>query len=287
MSAPRIELEGARIAITGAGRGIGRATAAAFAARGARVAIGDLDADAAESAATELGARARGFALDVTDRESFARFLAEAGGDRVDVLVNNAGVMPSGRFLDEDDATSRLTIDVNLWGPINGMRLALPPMVARGRGHVVNVASMAGKIHVAGLGVYVASKHAVVGLTASVREELEGSGVTASAILPTAVNTELASGFPLAGLFPVEPEDVAAAIVESCESRAAEIAVPRLVGLLPPVEAVVPSGAMRLARKLLRPNRALESVDTEARAEYLERMERHTAANEARAEIGG
>ena len=82
-------------------------------------------------------------------------------------------------------------------------------MVERGRGHVVNVASMAGKLHVPGLAVYAASKYAVVGLSAAVRDELAGTGVTVTTVLPTAVRTELTAGIPLRGLLAVEPDDVA------------------------------------------------------------------------------
>lgn len=121
-----LELDGAVVAITGAGRGIGRATAQAFAAAGARACLGDLDGELAEAAAAELGDEARGFAVDVASRESFAAFLAtvERETGPPDVLVNNAGIMPLGRFLDEDEATSRATIEVNLWGSSPGSRSA-------------------------------------------------------------------------------------------------------------------------------------------------------------------
>jgi NAD(P)-dependent dehydrogenase (short-subunit alcohol dehydrogenase family) len=123
---PRI-LAGQTAAITGAARGIGRATATAFLSQGMRVAIGDVDLDAAQRAAAELGPSAVALALDVTDRESFARFLdgAEEQVGPIDVLVNNAGIMPIGRFIDEDDATARRMIDINLHGVILGMKLAL------------------------------------------------------------------------------------------------------------------------------------------------------------------
>ncbi len=78
--------------------------------------------------------------------------------DRIDVLINNAGVMPLGGFLEESDATSRMTMNVNVWGPLHGMRMVLPGMVERGSGHIVNVASMAGKLPVPGMAVYNASK---------------------------------------------------------------------------------------------------------------------------------
>lgn len=267
-----IPLDGALVAITGGARGIGRATAEAFAARGARVWIGDLDGDAAEEAAAAIGPLASGGELDVTSRSSFAAFLstAEDGAGRpLDVLVNNAGVMPLGRFLDETDVTSATTLDVNVWGVIHGMRLALPGMVERGHGHVANVASMMGKLPVPGAAVYAASKYAVVGLTASVREELAGTGVTVTAVLPTATRTALVSGVPLGrGMPTAEPEDVARAVVASCGRRVAEIPVPRWLSGYEPIAALTPRPLMGLLRRVLASDRVLTSLDEEARGAY-------------------
>lgn len=217
MKYPAIDLNGAVVAITGGARGIGRATAAAFLREGARVAIGDLEHDLAEATARELGLSVRAYALDVTDSESFAAFVSDVEADLgpLDVLVNNAGVMPIAPFLEESEKVSATTMNVNVWGPINGLRLALPGMVARGRGHVVNIASLAGKTYLPGLAVYCASKHAVVGLTATVRSEVAPSGVSVSAVLPSMVNTELSAGVPVPGPAAVEPEDIAAAVVHS------------------------------------------------------------------------
>ena len=267
-----IPLDSALVAITGGARGIGRATAEAFAARGAHVWVGDLDGVAAEAAAAEIGPLARGGELDVTSRSSFAAFLrsAEDGAGRpLDVLVNNAGVMPLGRFLDETDVTSATTLDVNVWGVIHGMRLALPGMVERGHGHVVNVASMMGKLPVPGAAVYAASKHAVVGLTASVREELADSGVTVTAVLPTATRTALVAGVPLGrGMPTAEPEDVARAVVASCRTRAAEIPVPRWLAGYEPLAALTPRPLMGVLRRMLASDRVLTSLDEDARAAY-------------------
>lgn len=266
-----LELEGAVVAITGAGRGIGRATAAAFAAAGAQPCLGDLDGDVAKAAAAELGGSVLGFTLDVSSRESFAAFLAaverEAGPP--DVLVNNAGIMPLGRFLDEDEATSRATIEVNLWGVVNGMRLALPGMVERGSGHVVNVASMMGKLVVPGAAVYGATKHAVIGLTATVREELAGTDVTVSAVLPSAVRTGLIAGIPLGrGLPTVDAEDVAAAVVSSCETRKAEVYVPGWLAGYDAAMTLTAGPLERVMRRLLRSDRVLTELDATERAGY-------------------
>jgi NADP-dependent 3-hydroxy acid dehydrogenase YdfG len=279
-----VELRRAVALVTGGGRGIGRAAATALARAGARVVLGDVDLAAAEEAARGIPG-ALGLALDVTDRASFAAFVDAATGrhGRVDVLVNNAGVMPLGAFLDEPERLSRWTVDVNLWGLVHGMRLVLPGMIARGRGHVVNVASMAGKVPVPGMAMYNASKFAAVGLSAAVRRELEGTGVTVSAVLPSAVRTGLVAGVPLGhGMPTVEPEDVAAAIVGSVRTRRAEIPVPGYLAGWGVLDAIVPERAMAFARALLRDRRALTSVDAESRREYTDRVARQERARQER-----
>ena len=277
MRPARIPLEDAVVAVTGAGRGIGRATAEAFAARGARVLIGDIDLAAAEDAAEAIGGRARALPLDVTDRDSFAAFIGAEG--RLDVLVNNAGVMPTGPFLSEPDAVAEATMAINVGGPLLGMRLAIPGMIERGRGHVVNVASLAGKLQIPGLAVYVASKHAAVGLSAAVREEVRGSGVTVTTVLPTAVRTRLSAGIPLGGLLAVEPEDVARAIVGSLERRPEEVVVPRLLGAAPALAALTPPWAMRALRRLIGGDRVLTAADAQVRADYEATIVRETVAS--------
>ena len=124
-------------------------------------------------------------------------------------------------------------------------------MIAQGNGHVVNLASMAGKIPFPGMAVYNASKYAAVGLTAAVRRELHGTGVTVSAVLPSAVRTSLSSGVRLGGLLPtVDPTDVAAAILRTCHTRQAEIAVPRWLTAWKVLDGLTPSSLMTLGRRL-------------------------------------
>ncbi|MEV2223442.1 SDR family oxidoreductase [Nocardia vinacea] len=262
---PDIDLKGARVLITGAGRGIGQSTAELFAAKGAEIAIADVDTVAAESAAAAIGARA--YELDVRARDQWDEVVADFGA--VDVLVNNAGVMPAGAFLDEPDAVGRATIDINVWGLIHGMRAVVPGMIERRRGHVVNVASLAGKIPVAGLAVYNASKFAAVGLSAATRLEFAPQGVSVSCVMPSAVRTRLSSGLALGkGMPTVEPEDVAAAVLQTCETRKAEVAVPNYLGPIDIALAAAPERAVRLIRRLLDGNRALHPADSETRARY-------------------
>ncbi|MBF6227873.1 SDR family NAD(P)-dependent oxidoreductase [Nocardia abscessus] len=262
---PGIDLREARVLITGGGRGIGRATAAAFAAKGAQVVLADVDEPAAQAAAAAIGARA--FELDVRSRDQWDAVVAAVGG--VDVLVNNAGVMPAGAFLEEPDAVGRATLDINVWGLIHGMRAVAPGMIERGRGHIVNVASLAGKVPIPGLAVYNASKFAAVGLSAATRLEFAAHGVSVSCVLPSAVRTRLSSGLRLGhGMPTVDPEDVAAAILRTCATRKAEVAVPNYLGPVDIALAAAPERAVRLVRSLFDGDRALHPADEQTRAAY-------------------
>jgi NAD(P)-dependent dehydrogenase (short-subunit alcohol dehydrogenase family) len=264
---PAIDLNRAHVAITGAGQGIGRAIAERMAALGARVAVGDLNAGAAERTAAAIGGSAHH--LDVTDPESYATFLAEAqrAHGELAVLVNNAGIMPNGGFLDLSDTVTRATIEVNLFGVIHGMRLALPGMLARGRGHIVNVASLAGKFPVKGLAVYNASKFAVVGLSAATRLEYAPHGVSVSTVLPSAVDTALASGLDMRPIPKVTPERIADAVAATVRTRAAEVAVPGYVGRLATAATLTPEPMLNAIRRLARDDRALRP-DSPERAAY-------------------
>ncbi|MBB5916679.1 short-subunit dehydrogenase [Nocardia transvalensis] len=218
--------------------------------------------------------------LDVTSAESWREFLTEVIGaeGRLDVLVNNAGVMPLGSFTEETEATTDLILDVNVRGVINGMRAVLPGMVDARRGHIVNVASMAGMIPIPGMVTYNGSKFAALGLSLAARREYAGTGVTVTAVLPSAVRTELSSGATLGkGLPTVDPEDVARAVVDSVRRRPETVSVP---GWLAPgwsaVQALVPSFIENRVRRLVDDRRALTGIDTDSRRAYIERIERHT-----------
>ncbi|MFN3587033.1 MAG: SDR family NAD(P)-dependent oxidoreductase [Moraxellaceae bacterium] len=266
-------LDGVVIAVTGGGRGIGLAIARRLAAAGARVAIGDIDEALAQQAAMQVGGR--GFALDVRERASFEAFLAaaEAALGPLTGLVNNAGIMLAGPFLDEPDALSDTQIDINLRGVILGCKTALPRLLPRG-GHIVNVASMAGRLAVPGLSVYCATKFAVVGLTESLREEFRDTGVGFSSVLPSKVTTELAAGTEAAarGVPTVSPEDVAEAVHDAFVHDLPEVAVPRYLGAVGPLQGVAPHWLLRGVRRVFGDRRVLEQIDHVARAGYAQRI---------------
>src|SRR5213078_1847649 len=195
-------------------------------------AIGDVDVEAARQTASELGPNAVGLPLDVTDRASFVSFLNEAERQfaPIDVLVNNAGIMQIGRFIDEDDVTAVRMVDINLHGVITGTKLALERMLPRDRGHIVNISSQAGKYGAPGGATYSGTKHAVVGLTEAVRGEMRlmGAHIDFSYVMPFAVKTELGAGLGDArGMHHLEPREVAEAIVAALQHGIVEVWVPR------------------------------------------------------------
>jgi NADP-dependent 3-hydroxy acid dehydrogenase YdfG len=274
-------IAGRVVAITGGARGIGRASAAAFIARGARVAIGDIEAELAARTATELGGGAIGLALDVTDRASFARFLDQVE-DRLgplEVLINNAGIMPIGPFVQESDAIAQRMVDINLHGVLFGSKLAIERFTPRGRGHIVQLASAAGKIGFPGGVTYCATKHAVVGLSEALRMELRGTGIEVSVIVPVVVKTELGSGLPETRAFKaVPPEAVAAAIVQVLQTGRSEIYVPSSMAGMVRFSALTPRRVRDWLSRLLRGDQVLAAPDHAARAAYEARIETTVAA---------
>ncbi|MGH2861948.1 MAG: SDR family oxidoreductase [Solirubrobacteraceae bacterium] len=268
-------LNGKVVAITGGARGIGRATAGVLLAHGARVAIGDLDGELTRAVAEELGAGVIGTALDVTSRDSFSGFLdrVERELGPLDVLVNNAGIAPMGEFARESDAVAARVLEVNVGGTMLGCKLAVERMLPRGSGHIVNLSSGLGRAPSPGIATYSASKHAIVGLTGSLRIELEGSGLELHLILPNLTGTDMSDGVrALRGARLVRPQQVAAAIAGVLQTGRAEVYVPRQLGWLITLETVLPSPIVGPLRRLLGADRMFTQVDALERAAYEARI---------------
>ena len=276
-------LAGKVVAITGAGRGIGRATAAALAAKGARIAVADLDAAAAEQAAAELGPDHAGRAVDVTDAAGFTVWLDEV--DRslgpIDVLINNAGIMPVTPLPDESDASVARQLEINLHAVIRGTQEAMRRMVPRGTGHIVNISSAAGRGGYAYLATYCATKHGVVGLSEAARMELRGTGVEVSVVMPGIVRTELTAGLKDArGVKTLEPEDVANEIVSALEVPRFDVFVPRSTGPLIAVASAMPRRLREGMVRILGADDVALKADRGARVAYEERAAHSAPAAE-------
>jgi NADP-dependent 3-hydroxy acid dehydrogenase YdfG len=272
-------IRGKSIAITGAARGIGYATAKALLTRGARVVIGDRDVALQESAVadlTKLG-QVSGYPLDVTDRESFATFLDKArtdGSGRIDVLINNAGVMPVGPFLEQSEQAIRSAIEVNFYGVLTGCRLVLPEMVARRSGHIVNIASLAGMLAVPGQVVYAGTKFAVVGLSTGLTDEFAPQGVEVSCVMPTFTNTELIAGtHTSAAQKPVQPEDIAAAVVKVLDKPRTLASVPAAMRFVGAITPTLSAKARRWLNHKLGNDTVFLDFDRKARESYEQRAQ--------------
>jgi NAD(P)-dependent dehydrogenase (short-subunit alcohol dehydrogenase family) len=287
MAKQRQSLSGKVVAITGGARGIGRTTAQALVRKGCRVALGDLDLAPAEQTAAELGGGTVAIQLNVTDRDSFTAFLDEAERQLgpVDVLINNAGIMPVTPFEEESDDSIRRQLDINVYGVMVGTQLAVRRMKARGRGHIVNIASSAGKAGVPGIATYAATKHAVVGLTEAVRAECRGSGVELSYVMPITVNTQLIEGLAdKRGVKRVEPEDVAKQIVDALELGKVDVYVPRELRVSVVLGTLLPRRAREAVARFMGVTEVMTEVDPVARRAYEERISHNDPGVEPGAE---
>jgi len=268
------DISGLSVVITGAGRGIGEATAELLAAQGATVALGDLDTALVHGVAERIGRGAVGAHLDVSSPDSWTEFLATVGEvGPIDVLVNNAGIMPLGSVLKEPEAVAKAIIDVNVHGIINGTKALAPGMVDRGHGHIVNVASAVGRIAIANGATYSASKFAAVGFSEATRAELQPLGIDVTVVLPTVVQTELAAGVPSArGVKPVTAQEVAEVIASAIRRPRAELWVPQWVQTLTRTTGVLPHALQEVIAKAFKADQVLTNADHVARSAYESRV---------------
>ncbi|VFB00911.1 SDR family oxidoreductase [Nocardia cyriacigeorgica] len=272
--ADAMKIRGKVVVITGGARGIGLATATALQALGAKIAIGDIDEVTVKESGSSRDFEVYG-RLDVTDPVSFEAFLDEVERTLgpIDVLINNAGIMPTGKFVEEPDQVTRRILDINVYGVILGSKLALARMLPRRGGHVINIASLAGETHIPGLATYNASKHAVLGFTDTLREEYRGTGVSFSSVLPTLTKTELGSGVSTPKILrPAEPEEIADAIVELIAAPKSKVRVTAVAGAIAQVVNLLPESWGDGLARALGSNRAfLDDVDSAQRKAYEER----------------
>ncbi|MET0153521.1 MAG: SDR family oxidoreductase [Candidatus Binatia bacterium] len=242
------------VVVTGASSGIGSDVALAFGERGAKVALlarrKELLSELADKIAKAGGAGVA-IACDVTDRKQVRKAVDEAndalGG--IDILVNSAGVLLPSKFEEMDPRDLKKMLDVNLFGTVHAMQAVLPLMRKKGRGHIVNIASLAGRRGMSPLGGYCATKFAVTGLSEAVRTELFGSGINVSLIMPGLVDTPMAadaietSGFAFGGVRPgmtMPPRWVTWAVFAAIALRLPEVDVPPGAGTAEKVAALFP-----------------------------------------------
>jgi uncharacterized protein len=248
-----VQLGGATVLVTGASGGIGRPLARVLHGRGARVLLSGRRVEALDELQAELGQGAEVLQADLTDKAGVATLVERAGG--VDVLVANAGLPASGRLERFSPEEIDRALDVNLRAPIQLTRALVPGMVDRGRGHLVFVSSLSGKVATARSALYSATKFGLRGFAGGLREDLHGSGVGVTVVFPSFIRD--------AGMFADTgvklppwvgtrtPEDVADAVVRGIETGRGEIDVaPLSLRLGAFVSALAPETSARVQRRL-------------------------------------
>jgi len=256
------------VLITGAGHGIGKIMAERIAALGAaKLIIFDINKDNLDNAAKELremGPEVYPKVCDISDREAVYRCADEVHKEagQVDILINNAGVVFTGEILDLPDDRHKKQVDVNLLGTLWMLKAFVPDMVDRNEGHIVNIASSAGMLAVPGMGIYCATKFALMGLTEALRGELlnHDSSVKVTVVCPYAIDTGMFNGFKPLPLMPIlKPEVMAQAVVEGILKDRKIVAKPLTVYMLPLVKALVPPSVVDRIVRLLGLNRSAYS----------------------------
>jgi NADP-dependent 3-hydroxy acid dehydrogenase YdfG len=263
-----MRLEGKTAVVTGAGSGIGRATALALAREGARIAACDVDEARLDTLATELGDRALAVRkVDVADRGQMKAFAdtVHAAVPGVDVIVNNAGVAVGGSFLDTSLDDWDWLLGVNLRGVVHGCHFFVPRMVDRRAGHVINISSILGIYPAPNVTAYVASKFAVLGFSQSLRAELAPHRVGVTAICPGMIATAIVEDGRMSTAFNrrrtkvveqfkkgARPERVAETILEALRTNPAVRTVGRDAWTIHQLVKLAPETVQRLANSLQR-----------------------------------
>ncbi len=232
------DLRGKVVLITGAARGMGKLDAFNFAREGCTVVITDVDEAALRETARELeerGHKVHWFVHDVSDRKACFDLAEKVESEigPVDVLINNAAIALNVEVLEASEEVFRRITEVNYLGQVWMMQAFVPRMVKRGRGHVVNMCSIAGKVAAPKLGPYSATKFALIGITDAIRQELHGTGVNFTIVNPGYVATGMFEGAKVPFITGwVDPQKVSDAIVEAVKKNKGEIFVPNFVNRL-------------------------------------------------------
>lgn len=247
------------VAITGASSGIGAEMARLFAERGATVLMMARSEVKLKQLQQKIGGKTDWFVLDVTSSsmvdEAFTAALERYG--RIDILVNNAGFGLFRPFLSLSEQEIEEMMDVNYFGMVRCTRAVLPQMIERGSGHIINISSIAGKVGTAKTTAYAATKHAVLGFTSALRQELAGTGVHVSAFNPGPIRTPFFDRADpsgqylrnLPGWFVLHPEKTARAVVRLAETKKREMDIPFSLAIASKLYALFPGWSERVAGK--------------------------------------
>jgi short-subunit dehydrogenase len=256
----RVSLQGRVVLVTGASSGIGALTARLLADRGAIPVLTARSSGKLRELAASFPGEHAVYAMDVTDNDqvqhTVTRVIARYG--KLDILLNNAGYGEFVSFAEASLEHFRDMMDVNYMGVVRCAKAVLPYMTAAGQGHIVNVASLAGKIGTSKSSAYTATKHAVIGLTESLRQELRGTGIVVSSVNPGPIDTPFferadPEGTYLRniGWFVMKPDKVARAIVDVMERRLPEKDLPWLAAAGVRLRRVFPRWTDAVSARLL------------------------------------
>jgi NAD(P)-dependent dehydrogenase (short-subunit alcohol dehydrogenase family) len=263
-------LTGKVAVVTGGARGIGKAVTAALTDVGAVVAVGDIDIDISDTSNAAFAAP-----LDVSDADAFAAFFdaVEENLGPVDILINNAGIMPTGLIDEMGPAVNARILQINLLGVMNGVGEAARRMKSRGRGHIVNIASLTARFPGAGVASYCASKAGVLTYSQAAAIELDGTGVELSVIVPSLVKTELVAGITVKRGTPTcTPSDVADRVLDVLYRPRFEAYVPRSVAPVAFIHQSLPSFVRKFVARATNADRMIQKMDLSARVGYEERV---------------
>jgi short-subunit dehydrogenase len=257
------EIKNRNALITGGARGMGRLWAERFLADGASVILWDLDASALKTAAKELviqyPGKVRTVRLDITDRKAVYREAKKAG--RVDILVNNAGIVAGGPLLETIDEKLAATIDVNLTSTIWMIKAFLPGMITRECGHIINISSAAGMIGTPFMAAYNASKWGLLGLTESIKlemDELKVRGINFTVVCPSYVDTGMFHGAKAPLLIPLlKPEKLVHAAYRAFRKNRYYVMAPFMVNFIPFLRGIMPNAAFNFIAKILGVTRSM------------------------------